>query len=175
MTNAGELIPAEERILGSILIVRGQKVLLDSDLAEMYGVSTGRLNEQVRRNRDRFPDDFMFRLNAQEAASLRSQNAILKTGRGQHRKYAPTEFTEQGVALLSNVLRSPRAVQVNIAIMRAFVKLRGMLASHKELAAKLDAMERKYDAQFKVVFDAIRGLMSPPATPPKRKIGFLSE
>jgi hypothetical protein len=166
------LIPVE-RIVHSILLIRGQKVLLDSDLAKMYGVSPKRLNEQVRRNRERFPADFMFRLTAEEAEALRSQIATLKAGRGQHRKYAPYVFTEQGVAMLSSVLKSPRAVQVNIAIMRAFVQLREMLASHKELARKLDAMERKYDAQFKVVFDAIRELMTPPPSPPRRKIGFV--
>jgi hypothetical protein len=174
MAQSLSLIPTE-RVVKSILLVRGQKVLLDSDLAAMYGVSTGRLNQQVQRNLERFPEDFMFRLSAEEAELLRSQFAILKTGRGQHRKYAPRVFTEQGVAMLSSVLKSKRAVQVNIAIMRAFVELREMLSSHKDLARKLEAMEKKYDAQFKVVFDAIRELMKPPETPPKRRIGFISE
>ena len=120
---------------------------------------------------DRFPEDFMFQLNADEAAFLRSQTVTLKTGRGQHRKYLPYAFTEQGVAMLSSVLRNPRAVQVNIEIMRAFVRLRKMLASNAQLAEKLEALEKKYDAQFKVVFEAIRQLMAPPDRPPK-KIGF---
>src|SRR5262249_26224726 len=163
------LIPLE-RIVGSILLVRGQKVLLDNDLAKMYGVSTGRLNEQVRRNRDRFPDDFMFQLTREESANLISQFAISSDGRHGGRRHAPYVSTEQGVAMLSSVLKSKRAVEVNIAIMRAFVQLREMLASHKDLARKLAEMEKKYDAQFKVVFDAIRELMTPPATPPKRRI-----
>ncbi|HEY2414229.1 MAG TPA: ORF6N domain-containing protein [Pirellulaceae bacterium] len=166
------LIPTE-RILGSIVLIRGQKVLLDADLASMYGVSTKRLNEQVRRNRTRFPSDFMFRLSEDEANVLRSQFATSKTDPRGGRRYAPYVFTEQGVAMLSSVLKSKRAVQANIAIMRAFVELREILASHKDLARKLEAMEKKYDAQFKVVFDAIRELMKPPETPPKRKIGFV--
>jgi hypothetical protein len=174
MAKSAALIPME-RIMGSIILVRGQKVLLDSDLAKMYGVSAGRLNQQVRRNWERFPEDFMFQLTADEAAALRSQFAILKAGRGQHRKYSPYVFTEQGVAMLSSVLKSKRAVQVNIAIMRAFVQLREMLASHKDLARKLEQMEKKYDAQFKIVFDAIRELMTPPEAPPKRRIGFVVE
>src|SRR6266849_10784845 len=124
-----ELIPSE-RIEKAILLIRGQKVMLDSDLAELYGVATKRLNEQVRRNRARFPKDFMFQLTGKEAESLRSQNATLKKGRGRHRKYAPYAFTEQGVAMLSSVLNSERAIEVNIAIMRAFVRLREILSSH---------------------------------------------
>jgi ORF6N domain len=120
-------------------------------------VTTGRLNEQVRRNLDRFPDDFMFELTIDEATALRSQSATSKKGRG-GRRYRPLAFTEQGVAMLSSVLRSPRAVHVNIAIMRAFVSLREMLASHRDLAARLEQMEKTYDTQFKVVFDAIRAL-----------------
>jgi hypothetical protein len=172
MATSINVVPIE-RIVSSILLIRGHKVLLDSDLARLYGVSTKRLNEQVRRNRSRFPPDFMFRLNSQETAALRSQIATLDVGRGKHRKYAPYVFTEQGVAMLSSVLRSKWAVEVNIAIMRAFVQLREMLSSHKDLARKLEAMEQKYDAQFKVVFDAIRELMKPPETPPKRRIGFV--
>jgi len=148
-------------------------VLLDADLARLYGVTTGRLNEQVRRNHDRFPGDFMFELSAEEAAVLRSQSATSKKGRG-GRRYRPYVFTEQGVAMLSSVLRSARAVQVNIAIMRAFVSLREMLASHRELAARLEQMDKTYDAQFKVVFDAIRALIeAPPAS--ARRIGFRTE
>ena len=145
--------------------------MLDSDLAELYEVTTKRLNEQVRRNIKRFPPDFMFQLTPEEFTSLRSQNATLKIGRGQHRKYLPYAFTEQGVAMLSGVLNSERAIDVNVAIMRAFVKLREFAMTHKELSRKLNAMEKKYDAQFKVVFDAIRQLMTPPE-PKRRKIGF---
>lgn len=144
--------------------------MLDSDLAELYGVQTFRLNEQVKRNRIRFPHDFMFQLTPEEAKSLTSQFARSKRGRG-GRRTLPYAFSEQGVAMLSSVLRSDRAVQVNIAIMRAFVKLRGILASHADLARKLDEMERKYDARFKVVFDALRELMAPPSKP-RRRIGF---
>ena len=146
--------------------------MLDSDLAELYGVETRSLNQAVQRNKDRFPPDFMFKLNQKEAASLqnlRSQFVILKPG--QHRKYLPYVFTEQGVAMLSSVLRSPRAVQVNIAIMRAFVRLREMLLSNADLARKLNALEAKYDEQFRIVFDAIRELMIPPPATTKR-IGF---
>jgi hypothetical protein len=143
-----------------ILLVRGQKVLLDSDLAALYGVSTKRLNEQVRRNRGRFPADFMFELTPAEAVALRSQSATSKPGRG-GRRTPPFVFTEQGVAMLSSVLHSERAVQVNIGIMRAFVKLRTLLATHRDLARKVEDMERKYDRQFSAVFEAIRLLMRP--------------
>ena len=154
-----------------IRIVRGQKVMLDSDLSALYGVETFNLNKAVKRNIARFPRDFMFQLTHEEYESLRFQIGILETARGRHRKYLPYVFTEQGVAMLSSVLRSPRAIQVNIEIMRAFVRLRKMLASHAELARKLDALEKKYDSQFKVVFDAIRQLMAPPE-PKRRPIGF---
>ncbi len=148
------LVPPE-RIERSILLIRGHKVMLDSDLAELYGVATKRLNEQVRRNLSRFPEDFMFQLTEPETQLLRSQIATSKEGRG-GRRYLPYAFTEQGVAMLSSVLNSERAIKVNIEIMRAFVRLRRMLASHADLARKLDALERKYDTQFKVVFEAIR-------------------
>jgi hypothetical protein len=168
------LVPPE-RIERSILLIRGHKVMLDSDLAELYGVTTKRLNEQVRRNLPRFPDDFMFQLTESETYLLRSQFATSKKGRG-GRRYLPYAFTEQGVAMLSSVLNSERAIKVNIEIMRAFVRLRRILASNAELARKLDAMEKKYNAQFKVVFDAIRQLMAPPEPePPKKRIGFLVE
>jgi hypothetical protein len=153
-----------------ILVVRGHRVLLDSDLATLYEVPTRRLNEQVRRNLARFPPDFMFVLKPEEAEALRSQSATSKAGRG-GRRYLPMVFTEQGVAMLSSVLRSPRALHVNIGIMRAFVKLRELLASHHDLAQRLEALERKYDAQFRVVFDAIRDLLREP-TPSGRRIGF---
>lgn len=155
-----------------ILFVRGCKVILDSKLAELYGVPTFRLNEQVKRNIKRFPPDFMFRLTTEEADSLRSHFAILKLSRGKHRKYLPYVFTEQGVAMLSGVLNSNRAIHVNIEIMRAFVRLRQLLSSNKDLARKLEDLEKKYDVQFKVVFDAIKQLMAPPPLPPKRRIGF---
>ena len=145
--------------------------MLDADLAVLYGVTTKRLNEQVRRNRPWFPKDFMFQLTSEEGAFLRSQIATSNKGRG-GRRYAPYAFTEQGVAMLSTVLNSERAIQANIEIMRAFVRLRQILASNAQLARKLEALEKKYDAQFKVVFDAIRQLMAPPE-PSKRKIGFL--
>jgi hypothetical protein len=164
------LLPVEG-IEQRIFRLRGQNVMLDEDLADLYGVTTKRLNEQVRRNRERFPEDFMFQLASDEAASLRSQFATSNVGRG-GRRYAPLAFTQAGVAMLSGVLRSPRAVQVNIEIMRAFVRLRRILTEHKDLARKLDALERKYDTQFKVVFDAIRKLMGPPAAIAKRRIGF---
>jgi phage regulator Rha-like protein len=160
-----------EDISRRIFTIRGHRVMLDADLAELYGVPTKRLNEAIKRNAVRFPEDFMFQLSREEVDSLRSQNATLKTGRGKHRKYFPFAFTEQGVAMLSSVLNSKRAIQVNIAIMRAFVLLRRMLLSHEELARKVDALERRYDAQFRVVFDAIRALMEPPK-PPRRRIGF---
>ncbi len=153
-----------------ILLIRGQKVMLDADLAELYGVPTKSLNLAVKRNAERFPEDFMFQLTGDEAAGLRFHFETSKSGRG-GRRYRPYAFTEQGVAMLSSVLRSLRAVQVNIAIMRTFVRLREMLLSHADLARKLAALENKYDAQFKVVFDAIRELMQP-STPPRREIGF---
>lgn len=164
------IIPIEV-IERKIYLIRGQKVMLDSDLAELYRVTIKRLNEQVRRNIRRFPSDFMFQLSSEETEFLRSQIATLKAGRGKHRKYLPYVFTEQGVAMLSGVLNSDRAVQVNIAIMRTFVKLREMIASHKGLAKRLDELENKYDAQFKIVFDAIRQLMATPE-PREKKIGF---
>ena len=161
-----------ERITESILWLRGQKVMLDADLAELYEVEIKTLNQAVKRNSGRFPPDFMFQLTTEEFESLRSQFVTLKTGRGQHRKYLPYAFTEQGVAMLSSVLHSDRAIQVNIEIMRAFVRLRQLLTSNVELARKLAALESKYDAQFKMVFDAIRELMKPPEPGKKRPIGF---
>lgn len=145
--------------------------MLDGDLADLYGVEVKQLKRQVRRNIDRFPADFMFELSKEEYESLRRHLGTLK--RGEHSKYLPYAFTEQGVAMLSSVLRSKRAVQVNVEIMRAFVRLREMIASHKDLARKLDALEKKYDTQFKAVFDAIRELMKPPAERAKKRIGFM--
>jgi hypothetical protein len=164
------ILPSE-RIERSILLIRGHKVMLDADLAELYGVETRALLQAISRNQKRFPEDFMFQISKEEYELLRSQIVISKKGRG-GRRYLPYVFTEQGVAMLSSVLRSERAVQVNIEIMRAFVRLRRMLASNEDLARKLAALEKKYDSQFRVVFDAIRELMAPPE-PNKRKIGFL--
>lgn len=166
-----DIIPAE-LIERKILVIRGEKVMLDSDLAMLYGVETRVLNQAVRRNIRRFPDDFMFELSAAENELLRSQFVTLKKGRGQHSKYLPNAFTEQGVAMLSSVLNSDRAIEVNILIMRSFVKLREMISTHKDMAKKLEDLEQKYDSQFKMVFDAIRQLMTPPEPKKKRAIGF---
>ncbi len=167
MSAIANVIPLE-RIERSIFLIRGQKILLSRQLAELYGVETKVLNQAVARNRERFPDDFMFQLSKEELENLKSQ--IVTSSWGGVR-VAPYAFTEQGVAMLSSVLNSDRAVHVNIEIMRAFVKLRQMLSSNVELARKLESLEKKYDEQFKVVFDAIRQLMSPAARP-KREIGF---
>jgi hypothetical protein len=161
-----------EAIAGRIVMLRSERVLLDADLAELYGVETKLLNRAVKRNRDRFPDDFMFQLTGEEAGNLRYQNGTSSWG---GRRYLPQAFTEQGVAMLSSVLHSKRAVMVNIEIMRAFVRLRRIIATHADLARKLAALEKKYDAQFKSVFDAIRELMTPPEPPRKRRIGFVSD
>jgi len=168
MVNKKSLIPVD-RIEKAILLIRGQKVMLDADLAELYGVETKVLVQAVKRNLERFPEDFMFQLSQEEFAILRSQ--IVTSSDWGGRRYRPYAFTEQGVAMLSSVLRSRRAIRVNIEIMRAFIRLRQMLASHVELARKLDALEKKYDAQFKQVFEAIRQLMAPPE-PKRRPIGF---
>ena len=162
------LIP-QEAIESKILLIRGKKVMIDKDLATLYDVEIKALNQAVKRNIERFPDDFMFQLTKEEYDSLRSQFVTLK--RGQHRKYLPYVFSEQGVAMLSSVLNSKRAIQVNIQIMRTFTKLREMIITNKALQKKIEAMEGKYDKQFKVVFDALRGLIEPPEKP-KGKIGF---
>jgi len=166
-----ELIQPEQ-IEQVILLIRGQRVMLDRDLAALYGVETGNLNKAVQRNPERFLADFMFQLTPEEAESLRFQFGSLK--RGQHFKYLPRVFTQEGVSMLSSVLRSPRAIQVNIAIMRVFVRLRETLALHKELAHKLAELERKiegHDSSIRTLFDAIRELAAPPARP-SREIGF---
>jgi len=171
----------ENSIESCILVVRGQRVLLATVLAKLYGVEAKVLNQAVRRNADRFPPDFMFQLSWEDLERSRSQFVTLNgTGhergfRGHNVKYRPLAFTEHGVAMLSSVLRSKQAVQANIEIMRAFVRLRGMATHSVELAQRLDALESKYDRQFKVVFDAIRELMAPPQPAPKRRIGFVSE
>jgi hypothetical protein len=168
----GELTIPDEVVERRILLARGQKVLLDSDLASLYGVTTKRLNEQVKRNIERFPEDFMFQLTADEHDALRSQIATLKTGRGQHRKYRPFVFTEHGAIMAASVLNSSQAIEMSVYVVRAFVRLRELLATHKDLARKLDDLEKKYDDQFRVVFDAIRQLMTPPQDTKKRRIGF---
>ena len=170
MANIKSLI-LNEKIDSYIFNVRGHKVIFDKDLALLYGVETKVLNQAVTRNIKRFPEDFMFRVTRQEFKILRSQ--FVTSSRGGSR-YLPRAFTEQGVAMLSSVLKNDRAIQVNIEIMRAFVRLRKTISSHFEIARKLDSLEKKYDSQFKVVFDAIRQLMSPPK-PKRRKIGFREE
>jgi len=170
MSKDRSLIPVE-RIERSILLIRGHKVILDADLAALYGVETKQLVRAVKRNLPRFPDDFMFQLNEEESENLRFHFGTSSQWGG--RRYPPYAFTEQGVWPCSRVLRSKRAIQVNIEIMRAFVRLRRILASHADLARKLDSLEKKYDTQFKVVFDAIRQLMAPPEPePPKKRIGL---
>ena len=174
--------PKPENLAPLILLVRGEKVLLGQHLAALYGVSVKALNQAVKRNVERFPDDFMFQLSTDEYDALRSQIVIsirslplrsqdVTLKRGQHIKYLPYAFTEQGIAMLSTVLRSPRAVQVNIAIMRTFVQLRRLMDTNRDLARKIEALEKKYDEQFAVVFEAIKQLIAPPA-PSKKQIGF---
>jgi hypothetical protein len=168
-----------ELIEQSILLIRGQKVMIDRDLANLYGVPTKVLNQAVRRNPSRFPEDFMFQLTFEEANALqsrltpasRSQIVTLKQSRGQNLKYQPYAFTEHGILMLSSVLKSDRAVDVNIEIMRAFVRLRELLASNVELANRLDKLESEYDGHFKIVFQALRQLMVP-AAPKRKQIGF---
>jgi hypothetical protein len=169
MTRASQPL-APVHLERKILSLRGERVMLDADLALLYGVETRLLVRAVKRNAGRFPPDFMFQLTANEVAILRSQIGISSLVHG-GRRYSPYAFTEHGVAMLSSVLRSPRAVNVNIEIVRTFVRLRGMLAGHADLARKLAALEKRYDAQFRVVFDAIRELMEPPPMP-AHPIGF---
>ena len=164
---------SSDTLTGSILVIRGHKVMLDADLAVLYGVETKALNQAVRRNMERFPDDFMFQLTSDEMENLRSQTVTASSWGG--RRTRPYAFTEQGVAMLSSVLKSPRAIQVNIEIMRAFVRLRQMITSNADLARKLNALERKYDGQFKIVFAAIRELTEPTAKKKGRPIGFRSD
>jgi hypothetical protein len=158
-----------ERVERSILLIRGQKVMLDADLAALYGVTTKRLNEQVKRNRDRFPSDFMFRLTAAERDEVVANCDHLR--KLKFSSVLPSAFTEHGALMLASVLNSQRAVEMSVFVVRAFVKLREMLSSHRDLARRLDDMEKKYDAQFRIVFDAIRELMKMPERP-RRKIGF---
>jgi hypothetical protein len=168
------LIP-QKRIETKILLMRGENVILDRDLAELYEVATKVFNQAVKRNIKRFPKDFMFQLTKTESDLLRSQIVTLKEGRGKHYKYMPYVFTEQGVAMLSSVLNSERAIQVNIQIMRTFTELRKMAIGYTNLNKKIEAMERKYDRQFKIVFDAIRQLLEPPPKIATRVIGFKSK
>ena len=173
MTNETKLILVDQ-IEPLIHEIRGQKVVFDSDLAALYGVPTKVLNQAIQRNLDRFPPDFRFQLTADEAEALRSQIVTLKTGRGQHRKYLPYVFTEHGVVMAASVLNSPRAVEVSVFFVRAFVKLRQLVLAHKDLAGKLDQLERKvgsHDEAIKQLVAAIRQLMAPP-DPPKKEIGF---
>ena len=160
-----------EQVQRRILLIRGHKVMLDSDLAELYGVETRVLNQAVKRNSERFPGDFIFRLTREEIEGISQSVTSFNRYRALKFSKSVTVFTEHGVAMLSSVLNSPRAIQVNIQIMRAFSRLREMIAANRELSRRLDELEQKYDAQFKVVFDAIRQLMSPPI-PPRRRIGF---
>ena len=184
-------LPSVDDITAQVLVLRGQKVLLAQQLAILYGVETRALNQAVQRNLARFPSDFMFQLNADEAELSRSQIVILNNAppagrevlrsqdvtlkRGANIKYLPYAFTEQGIAMLSSVLKSERAIAVNIEIVRTFITLRGMLAEHKDLSRKLSSLERKYDENFRVVFEAIRELMSPKDPPKKRRIGFVQD
>jgi ORF6N domain len=166
-----QLIPVEV-IERKIYFIRRQKVMLSTDLARLYAVEPRALIQAVKRNRDRFPADFMFQLNTAEFKALKSQ--IVISSWGGPRRAAPYAFTEQGVAMLSSVLNSKRAIQVNIAIMRTFVKLRQILATHRDLARKLEEMEKKYDARFRVVFEAIRRLMDSSDRPDKPPMGFIT-
>jgi hypothetical protein len=175
------VVPPYRDITRTILILRGHKVLLDQELATLYGVEIRVLVQAVKRNAERFPEDFMFQLGAEEWSALRSQSVTLEAGRGQHRKYLPYAFTEQGVAMLSSVLRSPRAIAVNIQIMRAFVHMRELLSSNHELAKRLDQLEARldkklgeHDAAIAAILSAIRQLMHPPATK-RRPIGFTAD
>ena len=167
---AKAIIPVEA-IVSKIIILRGERVMLDRDLAELYGVETAQLKRAVRRNRDRFPDDFMFELSKSELDDLRCQFGTSKWG---GTRYTPFAFTEQGVAMLSSVLNSDRTIRVNIAIMRTFSRLRRMLVTHKDLKRKIEAMEKKYDEQFRIVFEAITQLIEEDEKP-KNKIGYLKE
>jgi hypothetical protein len=176
MAKGTELILVEQ-IEPSILSIRGQKVILDKDLAQLYGVTTKRLNQQVLRNKHRFPSDFMFQVSAAEQTDLRLQTATSKMGRG-GRRYRPYAFTEHGALMVASVLNTPRAVEVSVFVVRAFVKLRQMVATHKELAQKLGELERKvggHDDAIRSLVAAIRQLMTPPPEPKRGKIGFARE
>jgi hypothetical protein len=176
-------LESTEHITRAILVLRGTKVLLDTELAVLYGVTTKRFNEQVRRNRERFPQDFMFQLTAEELTALRSQIATLKGGRGQHRKYLPYAFTEHGAIMAATILNSPRAVEMSVYVVRAFVQLREMLSSNRELARRFAQLETRlekrlteHDRAIGAILSAIRELMHPKAPVPKRRpIGFTAD
>ena len=170
-----EFLILTDAIQEKIYLIRGHKVLLSHDLATLYGVEPRALIQAVKRNLGRFPDDFMFQLTADEFRSLRSQIVILDRGRGRYPKHIPYAFTEQGVAMLSAVLRSNRAIQVSIVIMRVFVRLRKMVLDKELLVRRIDDLEKRYDDQFQIVFQAIRELIGPGSVPPKRRIGFQSD
>lgn len=175
-TASSSRIVSVELIERRIYLIRGEKVILDADLAELYQTSTKSLNLAVRRNSMRFPADFMFQLSKEETDCLRFQIETSKPGRG-GRRYFPYAFTEQGIAMLSSVLKSDRAILVNVSIMRTFVKLRQIMTTHKGLAQRIDALERRYakhDRHIGVIFDAIKKLLEP-SVPPKRRIGFTNE
>jgi hypothetical protein len=180
MASPKALVPAQD-ITRAILVLRGQRVLLDAELAALYGVTTKRFNEQVKRNRERFPEDFMFQLTAEEDAVLRSQFATLKSGRGQHRKYRPYAFTEHGAIMAATILNSPRAIEMSVYVVRAFVQLRELLSSNKELARRFAQLETRldkkltaHDEAIAAILSAIRQLMHPPA-PKRRPIGFTAD
>jgi hypothetical protein len=166
--NKTNLLP-EEFILNKIHLIRGQKVIIDNDLAKLYEVETRVLKQQVKRNLERFPEDFMFELTQEENTALRSQIVILN--RGQHSKYLPFAFTEQGIAMLSSVLNSSKAIEVNIQIMRTFVQLRKIASNYQDLVYKIEELEKKYDHNFKLVFKLINELINPPA-PARNPIGY---
>ena len=172
LLKSSSLIPIE-RIENAIYLIRGQKVMLDRDLAMLYEVTTAALNQAVRRNRERFPSDFMYQSTRSEVTQLNRSQIVIGSQKHRDPRFRPYAFTEHGIAMLSSVLRSKRAISVNIEIMRAFVKLRQLLASNAELSRRLDDLESKYNRQFKIVFDAIRELMSPPI-PSRKQIGFRS-
>jgi phage regulator Rha-like protein len=169
--NSPAIVIPIERIERSILLIRGEKVMLDADLAEIYGVTTKVLNQAVKRNAIRFPEDFMFQLTATEADELNRSQFVTSSQKHRDPRFPPFAFTEHGALMLANVLSSKRAALTSVQVVRAFVRLRQMLASNAELARKMAALEKKYDAQFKMVFDAIRQLMTPPE-PKRREIGF---
>jgi len=170
------MIP-DELVMNKIYLIRRQKVMLDKDLAELYDVETKVLNQAVKRNSDRFPGDFMFQLTEKEWKVLRSQIVTLKTGRGQHPKYMPFAFTEQGVAMLSSVLKSETAIRVNIQIIRIFTRMREMIMNHKDILLQLEKIEKKlagHDEDITLIFQYLKQLLNPPQ-PPRRKIGFKRE
>lgn len=173
-TTKALMIP-DELVINKIYFIRGQKVMLDSDLAALYGVETKVLNQAVRRNADRFPKDFMFRTTKKEWEFLRSQFVTLEAGRGKYSKYLPYVFTEQGVAMLSSVLNSETAIRVNIQIIRVFTRMREMIMTHKDILMQLEKIEKKltgHDEDIQLIFKYLKQLLTPPAGPPRQKIGF---